>query len=399
MTGDVWIFERQAGIMSKHDFTIEEFRDRQQRTRHAMEAAGLDWLLVVHPVSMRWLIGQDNKSYTAFQCLALSAKPGPLVVLTREMERNEFELDTVVDDVRSYNGAEPGDPMEAFARFVDDLGLKQARVGLETPAFYMNAHHLPRVKYILGSALVADSSGLINSLKVVKSPQEIVYHRRSAELAASAWRALTARIAEGVSELELAGAAYGALLAGGSMLPASTMNLVTGERSCFALGGPTERRQKRGDTGLVELGGAYRRYTSTLGRQWVLGRPGPRLLELHRLVAEASAACMSRMRHGAAAIDAHEALKAVFAKAGVDQFRQHTSGYGMAPGFPPSWGEPTNMFGGSKDVLKAGMVMSVEPALFIKEERIGVRLIDNVLITPEGIERLSTTPQEIAVID
>ena len=64
--------------MSKHDFTKEEFAGRLARTRAAMEQAGLDWLLVIHPVSMRWLIGQDNKSYTAFQCLPVSVKPGKL---------------------------------------------------------------------------------------------------------------------------------------------------------------------------------------------------------------------------------------------------------------------------------------------------------------------------------
>lgn len=384
--------------MSRHDFTREEFADRLARTRSAIAAAGLDWLIVIHPVSMRWLIGQDNKSYTAFQCLPVCASGGKLVVLTREMERAEFEADSMADEVRTYNGAEPEDPMEAFAAFARDLGLK-GRIGMEVPAWYLSAPHYVKLKEILGAALVAEPSGLISGLKVVKSAQEIAYHRRSAALAADAWRALTARVGEGVSELELAGAAYNALLAGGSMIPASTMNLMTGERSAFALGAPTERRQMRGDTGLVELGGAFRRYTSTLGRQWVLGRPSQRLKDLHALVYEASDACMARMRDGAPAIEAHEALKAVFVRAGVDQFRQHTSGYGMAPGFPPSWGEPTNMFGGSRDVLRAGMVMSVEPALFLQGERLGVRLIDNVLVTATGIERLSTTPCALAVID
>jgi Xaa-Pro dipeptidase len=83
----------------------------------------------------------------------------------------------------------------------------------------------------------------------------------------------------------------------------------------------------------------------------------------------------------------------------MDHFRQHTSGYGMAPGFPPSWGEPTNMFGGSKDILRAGMVISVEPALFIKDERIGVRLIDNCLITNKGVEVLSRTPRDLVIVD
>jgi len=52
--------------MSKHDFTVEEFADRLARTRTAIGAAGLDWLLVLHPVSMRWLIGQDTKELYCF---------------------------------------------------------------------------------------------------------------------------------------------------------------------------------------------------------------------------------------------------------------------------------------------------------------------------------------------
>jgi len=385
--------------MSKHDFSSEEFSDRLTRTRKAIAEASLDWFLVIHPVSMRWLIGQDNKSYTAFQCLAVSAHSDKLVVFTREMERNEFELDTMVSEVRSYNGREPEDPMQAFSSFADALGLKKARVGMEVPSWYLHPHHYLGVKQILGDALVSEASNLVHALKLVKSPREIEYHRKSAAIASDALQALIGAVAEGRTELELAAAAYHSILSAGSAIPASTMNLMTGERSCFVLGAPTERRQQRGDTGLVELGAAYRRYTSTLGRQWVLGKPSARLRELHNVVLEASDACIAEMRDGVPAIKPHEALKGVIVKAGMDHFRQHTSGYGMAPGFPPSWGEPTNMFGGSKDILRAGMVISVEPALFIKDERIGVRLIDNCLITNKGVEVLSRTPRDLVIVD
>ena len=114
---------------------------------------------------------------------------------------------------------------------------------------------------------------------------------------------------------------------------------------------------------------------------------------------EASDAAMAKMKAGAAAIEAHEALKGVIAKDGLDHFRQHTSGYGMAPGFPPSWGEPTNMFGGSKDVLQAGMVMTDRAGGLHQGRGLGVRLIDNCIIKDNGIELLSTTPRDIAVVD
>ena len=64
--------------MSKHDFSTEEFASRLARTRAAIADAGLDWLLVFHPVSIHWLTGSDAKSYQEFQCLFVAAADKPL---------------------------------------------------------------------------------------------------------------------------------------------------------------------------------------------------------------------------------------------------------------------------------------------------------------------------------
>ena len=385
--------------MSKHDFTPAEFGDRLSRLRSAIGEAGLDWLLVLHPVSIRWLIGQDTKSYTVFQCLPISAKPGKLIMFTRGTEQVEFAADTMADELRLYNGAEPEDPMEAFSTLLDELGIRGARVGMEVPGGYLQPSHYVRLKAMLGDALVQEPCGLLMALRAVKSAAEIAYVREASRIGALALDKLIGAVAEGVSELELAAVAYHTLLSNGSGLPASTMNLMTGERSAFALGGPTERRMRRGDTGLVEMGAARRRYTATLGRQWSLGPPSARLTSLYDVIRRASDACLAEMRAGVPAVVPHEAAKRVIAEAGLDQYRAHTTGYGMAPGFPPSWGESPNMFGGSADVLRAGMVVSVEPAVFLPEEGLGVRLIDNVLVTDSGLEMLTQTPRDLIVVD
>ena len=385
--------------MSKHDFTPVEFANRLSCLRQAIATADLDWLLVLHPVSIRWLIGQDTKSYTGFQCLPVSARPRPLVMFTRGTERAEFEADTTADDLRCYGGAEPEDPMKAFARFANEIGLGNARVGLEASGSYLLPSHYIALKSLLGAALVLDGSGLVSALRAVKSPAELDYARQAARISAIAWQALLGAVAEGISELELAAAAYHALLSNGSGIPASTMNLMTGERSAFALGGPTDRRMRHGDTGLVEIGANRRRYTSTLGRQWNLGPASRRLKDLHSVIREAVDVCIAEMRAGVPAIVPHEAAKRIIARAGLDQYRMHTTGYGMAPGFPPSWGESPNLFGGSTEVLKAGMVVSVEPHVFVAQEGLGVRLIDNVIITNDGVELLSRTPRDIVIVD
>ena len=384
--------------MSKHDFPLEEFADRRARVRRAIAEAKLDWLIVVHPVSIHWLTGSDAKSYQAFQCLAVAADERPLTILTREGERAEFEEDALVDHVLTWGGPEPEDPLEAFRRMAEALRLKAGRVGIEVPAYYLHPLHYVGIKALLGDALVAEPTNLVHDLKLVKSPRELALIRQASAIADWAMAAFASALREGRSELEICGAVYHALLTAGSGLPASTLNLVSGERAGFAHGAPTQRVLRHGDFGNVEFGAAYRRYTTTIGRQFSLGPLGPRLSEIYNVVREACDACIAEIRASVPAVRPHEAATRVIARAGLDRYRIHTTGYGIAPGFPPSWGEPIHMFGGSAYNLQAGMILSVEPPVFIPEERLGVRIIDNVLVTEGGCELLSSYPREIIVV-
>jgi Xaa-Pro dipeptidase len=385
--------------MSKHDFAPEEFAERRARTRAAIAAAGLDWLVAFHPVTIHWLTGSDAKSYQEFQCLLIAAKPGPLAVLTRAGEINEFRDDALVDEVVGWGGGEIEDPIAAFDRLATPRGLKRARVGIEVPAYYLHPHHYVALKQLLGAALVAEPTNLVHDLKLVKSPRELGYIRGAARFADAAMAVFVRALAPGRSELALAGKIYDALLSAGSGLAASPINLVSGERSGFSHGAPTERVLRRGDFGNVEYGAMFRRYTATIGRQFCIGAPTPRMLELVDLVCRAADACLAAIRDGAPATVPHAAAKRVIADAGLDHARVHTTGYGLAPGFPPTWGEPLHMLGASDYVLRAGMVVSVEPPVFIGAERLGARIIDNVLVTKDGAELLTRTSRDLIVVD
>jgi Xaa-Pro dipeptidase len=169
--------------MSKHDFTAEEFQSRRDRVRAAIGQAGLDWFIAFHPVSIHWLTGSDAKSYQEFQCLLISAEPGPISVLTREGERNEFLEDALVDELLTFGGPEPEDPVEVFERLIDSQGLRAKRIGMEVPAYYLHPHDYERVKRFLGDSLVAEPNNLIHDLKLVKSSREIEYIRQASRIA------------------------------------------------------------------------------------------------------------------------------------------------------------------------------------------------------------------------
>jgi Xaa-Pro dipeptidase len=139
--------------MSKHDFELSEFQDRRRRVHDAIAAAGLGWFVAFHPVTIHWLTGSDAKSYQEFQCLFVPAKPGPLTVLTREGEVNEFRDDALVDHIVGWGGGIVEDPIPRFAVLAEKLGLLRGRVGIEVPGYYLHPHHYLQLRDVLGSAL------------------------------------------------------------------------------------------------------------------------------------------------------------------------------------------------------------------------------------------------------
>ena len=94
-------------------------------------------------------------------------------------------------------------------------------------------------------ALVAEATNLIHDLKLVKSPAEFAYIRRAVEIADAGMEAFAKALGEGRTELALAGKVYDAMLSAGSGLAASPINIVSGERSGFSHGAPTERKLRR----------------------------------------------------------------------------------------------------------------------------------------------------------
>lgn len=384
--------------MAKEDFTLAEFASRLGRVRARMAERGLDWLIAIHPASIHWITGSDAKSYQEFQCLLIGAESQPLIVLTRQGEVNEFEACSIAGEVQGFGGGETEDPIAALATLARKHKLIGKRIGLEVPSFYLHPYHYLALRDLLGADRVSDASDLIADLKLVKSPAEIGYIRKAAALCDKGLERFIADLAPGKSELALAGAVYDTLFAADSGIAASPINLVSGPRSAFSHGAPTERRLVMGDFGNIEFGATWKRYTATIGRQFMLGKPTPRMRELYDTVRHAADAMIAAIRAGVPATVPHDAAKQIIGAAGLEPYRVHLSGYGLAAGFPPSWAESLALIGKSPHRLEAGMVITVEPPVFIGEEGVGARIIDNVLVTETGCELLSGVSRDLIIV-
>ncbi|RWI08682.1 MAG: aminopeptidase P family protein [Mesorhizobium sp.] len=381
--------------MSRDDFPLCEFEARRDAVRWHMSDAGLDWIIVTHPASIYWLTGSDAKSFISFQCLLISVAAKELRMIVRISELAELQDDAVVDDVIPWGFHQADDSADVFRGTIRMLGMDRQRVALEESVHYLGARDHVMIVECLGAALVQTSPSIVSHLRLAKSECELAHVRRAAAIADGALLAGLGLISIGRSELEIAAEIYRHMLASGGSQPVTALNLASGPRSSFSHGAPTARKLEFGDTGHIEFGVPFRRYPSTIGRQFVIGTPGTRVAELHRFVRDACAAAISTIRAGVEGFVVHAAANAVLEKAGLEAFAVHTLGYAIGPGFPPGYAEQYRLARNERQPLLPGMVLSICPHVFIPSEKLGVRLVQNVIVRSDGNEVLSTLPDEI----
>ena len=79
----------------------------------------------------------------------------------------------MVDQLHSWGGGEPDDPIAVFERTAESLGVIGTRVGMEVPGYYLHPHHYLRIKQLLAEALVTEATNFILDLTLVKSATEL----------------------------------------------------------------------------------------------------------------------------------------------------------------------------------------------------------------------------------
>ena len=384
--------------MSKEFFSKEEFQERWKKVRDSMKKFEIELLMVIAPTNINYLIGTPAKGYQEFEVLFFSINSDPSVMFTRRSEVEMMTDYSLADEVYGWGGQESEDPIDALKKLMIEKNFLNKRIGIEVPYYYLHPFEYKKITDMLGNSIVHDSTNLIGDIKLIKSEDELNYVRKASDIADKSFNAGLNKIVSGISEREVSAAIHNEMFMNGGDIPSSPMNFLTGNRSMYAHGEPSDRKIQIGDFMHLQFGSHYRRYCCTIGRNICLGAPNKKMKEIFEVTKEAGDACIAEMGPGKKVKIAHDAAVAVIKSAGMDKYRLHMTGYAVGIAFPPTWVEPLIVDGSSNKTFEKGMVIAVEPPIFSYDDKIGVRLIDNVIITDDGVEVLSKTSRELHII-
>jgi Xaa-Pro dipeptidase len=377
-------------------FTTDEFDTRMARARGEMARRGLDALLLFAPESQYWLTGYDTFGFCFFQCLIIS--DGNPVLLTRSADLRQAQLTSTIKDIVIWKDHAGADPTRDLMALLVDMGLAGKRIGWETGTQGLTHLHGARLAARMeGVSPLTDASDLMGVLRLVKSPAEIAYVRKAAELGDLAWDAAAARAHAGADEGVILGAMHDAVFAGGGDYPANEFIIGSGEHALLCRYQSGRRRLDPRDQLTLEWAGTYRHYHAANMKTIIIGEPRPQHLAMQAAAETALLACEAALRPGRPMADVFAAHARVLDEAGLGAHRLNACGYSLGPRFSPSWMEAQMFYEGAPTVMAPGMVFFLHMILMDSDSGTAMTLGRTSLVTQTGAEGLSRMPVEMVV--
>ena len=217
------------------------------------------------------------------------------MLLTRRPDLEQARRTSTIEDVRLWYDREDADPSAELKAILEEKKLAGARVGIELRTFGLTADKYDLVRRRLeGWCELVDASHVVRGLRVVKSPAEIAYVRRAAELADQSLEAMLAAAKPGAFEGDIAAAGAVPILAGGGDPPPSGPVLGSGDRALLVRSATGFHHLDDVDQLTMEFAASYRHYCACLMRTIAIGRAN----DTQRRMFDGDARCAGRHDRG-----------------------------------------------------------------------------------------------------
>ena len=380
-------------------FDHAEFERRKAGAIALMQIRGLDALLIFRQESMYYLSGYDTFGYVHFQCMVLSAD-GRLALLTRSADRLQAKFTSIVEDVRIWVDGTDANPADELRVLLKSYGLQGRTLGIELESYGLTAAKWLKVEAALdGFATLKDASDLVSLMRVVKSPAELAYVRRAAELADDALDAALAETRAGAFEGDILAAMQGAIYRGGGDDPANEFIIGSGAGALMCRYFTGRRHLDPSDMLTLEFAGVYRHYHAALMRTFIVGAPDPRLIDMHKAAEDALYAAEMALKPGRSIGAVFDAHASVLDAAGYRESRLNACGYSLGTTFAPNWMDWPMFYTGNPYEAQPGNVFFIHIILFDEANGLAMSLARTSIVTEIGAEPISRAGLELLVRD
>lgn len=347
--------------------------------KSAMQEKHIDVLSVIKEENKKYLSMFDSTSYTVI----LTAEKNYIITDFRYSEAAaELEpLFTVVETSAAYG----------IFEFLKDICKAGSRLGVESETVSMS--FAEKLMSVLPDIDLEKSDGLIEKLRAVKDEIELENLKIAERIGDEAFSYILNEIRPGISEKQIALMLELKMRALGAEALSFDVICVSGVRTSLPHGRPSDKHIEKGDFVTMDFGCKYNGYCSDMTRTVAVDHVSGEQRELYELVLEAQLAACRGAHAGMRASEVDALARNIIEAAGYGKFFGHGLGHGTgleiheAPTANPR----------SEELLKTGMMLTIEPGIYIPE-KFGVRIEDLSIVDDSDIIILSESEKDLIIL-
>lgn len=378
-------------------FERSEFDARRDRLMIEMADKKLDAVLLFAQESMYWLTGYDTFGFCFFQSLVVKAD-GSMVLLTRSADLRQARHTSIIDNIVLWTDRDGANPAIDLRNLLNDLDLLGKRIGVEYDTHGLTAFNGRRLDEQLQTfGQIADASGIVNRLRLFKSPAEVVKVEKAASLTDDAFDAALPLIKQGGDEAAILAAMQGTILAGGGDYPANEFIIGSGVDALLCRYKAGRRKLNKNDQLTLEWAGVFHHYHAPMMRTVLTGKVSKRHQELFDAARAALLAVEKAMTPDNTFGDVFDAHARALEAHGLTKHRLNACGYSVGARFAPSWMDMPMFYQGNPEPIAPNMTLFAHIIIMDSETETAMTLGRTYLTTETQPKPLSRHDLDLIV--
>jgi Xaa-Pro aminopeptidase len=360
---------------------------RQEKLKTYLQSAGLSSLILNPGPSLVYLTGL-HFHLSERPVLVIFTLDRPPIITLPELEQEK--LKGLPYQIQAFlYGEDPAQWGKIFAQACREAEITAKRNGIEPRQIRFLEYHI--LSDGAPNAQFDSAEDVIAQLRMRKDANEITAMKKAAEIAQQALNSTLPSIKVGLSEIEIASELTLQLLRAGCdpLVPFAPI-VSSGLNSANPHAVPSDRKLQAGDLLVIDWGASFNGYVSDITRTFAIGKMEPEFSQIAQIVLQANSIGRETARPGIPAEAIDQAVRAVIESAGYGNYFTHRTGHGLGM----EGHEDPYIRAGNRMQIQPGMTFTIEPGIYLPG-RNGVRIEDDVVITSDGVESLTSFPREV----
>ena len=307
-------------------------------------------------------------------------------------------IEVLASELEALSAAEAGVKASIFengddrAKLIKKKLARFARIGVNSKE--ITEFNFKLLKKLAPGTKFVDVSDDMHNARMIKQPDELLRIRKACSIASKACASIPDIVKEGMAETEASAELNYSMMRLGASSSAFDATVAFGKKSAEPHYSPSPRRRLRpGNFALFDFGAKFQRYVSDVTRTFVCKSASKRQKKMHATVKEAQEAAIDMIADGVHGSDVDEAARDVIDGTEFRDLFIHSTGHGLGV----SVHDPGSISSARDMVLKEGMVLTVEPGVYIPNYG-GVRIEDDIVVTRTGCRLLTSCSRELRTI-